>query len=303
MTSSIYKNILLVGATGTVGEQVLSALLADAAFNVTILSRTNSKATFPSNVQVIKIDYSDTVALTKALTNQDVVISTIGGEGLAKNFGEVLVQAAIDAKVKWFIPSEFGIDYEDPAANIPLFATKLAVVNLLKKHSSHIAYTLITTGVFVDWGFDNGFLSFDINNRTATLYDEGKYRVSGITLPSIGKAVVAVLHHPQLTQNKRIFVADVTFTQQEALALFERYTNTKWSIKHIRTIDARKEAEENLKKGNIQQAFGGYLLSYIYNEHEGGNFDGKTINKDLGLSTVSLDQIVKEAVSRKTRTN
>jgi hypothetical protein len=299
MSTNIYKNVLLVGATGNVGQHVLPALLADSKFNVTVLSRTNSKATFPSNVKVIKIDYSNTAELTKALAGQDVVISTIGGEGLATNFGELLVQAALDANVKWFIPSEFGIDIEDPSANIPLLANKLNVVSLLKKNQSRIAYTFITTGAFLDWGFDNGFLGFDINNRTAVIYDNGKNFVSGTSLPTIGKSVAAVLRNPQLTLNKRIYVADATFTQQQALTLFEKYTNSKWSIKNVNTADARKEAEENLAKGNIPAAFGGYLLSFAYGGAPAANFESKTIIKDLGIPTVSLDQIVKEAVQRK----
>jgi hypothetical protein len=299
MSTGNYKNVLLIGATGNVGKNVLSSLLADSTFNVTVLSRTNSNATFPSNVKVIKVDYSDVAALTKALVNQDVVISTVGGEGVAADFGEALVQAAIDANVKWIIPSEFGMDMEDPSVNIPFLAGKVAVVNLLKKNQSRIAYTLISTGAFLDWGLDNGILGFDIKNHTAVLYDDGKNLASGTTLPTVGKAVVAVLHNPKLTLNKRIYVADATFTQQQALTLFERYTNTKWSVKNITTADARKQAEDNLAKGQIQQAFTGFLLSYAYGGFPGANFDGKTINQQVGVPTVSLDQIVKEAVQRK----
>jgi uncharacterized protein YbjT (DUF2867 family) len=298
MTSNNYKNILLIGGTGNLGKHVLAALLADSAFNVTVLSRANSNATFPSNVKVIKVDYSDTSALTEALTNQDVVVSTIGGEGLASNFGEVLVQAALDANVKWFIPSEFGADVEDPDVNIPLLAPKIAVVNLLKKNQSLIAHTFITTSAFLDWGFDAGFFGFDIKKRTAVIYDQGKNITSGTSLPTVGKAAVAVLHNPQATLNKRVYVADAVFTQQQALALFEKYTNTKWSVTNVTSANVRKEAEEHLAKGNILQAFGGYILSYVYGGSPGANFEGRTINKDLGVPTKSLDQIVKEAVER-----
>ena len=299
MSTNIYKNVLLIGATGNVGQHVLPALLADSTFNVTILSRTNSKATFPSNVKVIKIDYSNTAELTKALTNQDVVVSTIGSEGLATNFGEVLVQAAIDANVKWLIPSEFGMDVEDPSANIPLLGGKLAVVDLLKKNQSRIAHTFISTGAFLDWGFDNGFLGFDINNRTAVIYDQGKHLTSGATLPTIGKAVAAIIRNPQSTLNKRVYVADAVFTQQQALALFEKYTNTKWSVKNVSSADTRKEAEENFAKGNIPQAFVGYILSYLYGGSSRNNVEGKTINQAVGVPAVSLDQIIKEVVARK----
>jgi hypothetical protein len=122
-----------------------------------------------------------------------VVISTVSGEGLDNDFGETLVEAALDVGVKWFIPSEFGADYDDSiCTTIPVLTSKLAVANLLKQNQSRISHTFITPGMLLDWGFDNGFLSFDIPNRTVTLYGEGKARTSGTTLPNIAKAVIVL---------------------------------------------------------------------------------------------------------------
>ena len=185
MATNNYKNVILLGATGNLGKHVLQVLLTDSTFNVTVLSRNDSTASFSPKVKVLKVDYSDAAALTKALANQDVVISTVGGQGVAGDFGEVLIQAAIDAKVKWFIPSEFGVDIENPSVNIPFLAGKIAVVNLLKKNQSRIAHTFITTGGFLDWGFDNGFLGFDIKNHSAVIYDEGKALVHQVHHSSI----------------------------------------------------------------------------------------------------------------------
>jgi uncharacterized protein YbjT (DUF2867 family) len=299
MSANAYKNVILLGATGDTGKYILSALLADSTFNVSILSRINSNATFPSNVKVFKVDYSDKDALTKALVGQDVVISTVGGEGLFDNFGRTLVEAAIDAGVKWFIPSEFGTDYDDPiAATIPPLSSKLAVAKLLRENQSHINHTFITTGMFLDWGFDNGFLGFDIPNRTVTLYDEGKARTSGTILPHIAQAVVAAIHHPEISLNKRIYIADATFTQEEVLALFEKYTNTKWKVKHVSTKDKQKEGAEQLAQGNPGQALYHYVRYLVYSGLKVNMLEGRTSNKELGIPTISLDQIVKEAVQR-----
>jgi len=167
-----------------------------------------------------------------------------------------------------------------------------------------LAHTFITTGGFLDWGFDNGFLGYDIPNRTVTLYDEGKYLVSGTTLPSIGKAVVAVIHHPELTLNKRIYIADATCTQQEALALFEKYSGTKWTVKHISTKDSHKQGADYYAKGDLLNGIRAYILAAVYNGQGSGNFQGKTSNKALGLQTISLEQLVKEAIERsKANTN
>jgi hypothetical protein len=297
--SSTYKNVLLVGGAGDLGKHILSALLADSSFNVTVLTRIDSKSVFPSNVKVIKVDYADNNAIKKALTGQDIVISAIGGNGIVDKLDHTLIEAAVEVGVKWFIPSEFTADISHSQFGlIPFMAPKVENIQLLKKHQSRLAHTFITTGGFLDWGLDNGFLGFDIPNHTATLYDEGKYSVSATTLSSIGKAVVAIIHHPELTLNKRIYIADTSFTGQEALALFEKYSGTKWTVKHISTEDAYKQAAEYYAKGDLGNAIPSYILGVAYNGQGACNFQDKTSNKALGLETIPIEQIIKEAVER-----
>jgi uncharacterized protein YbjT (DUF2867 family) len=104
MPSNIYKNVLLVGAAGTLGKHILPNLLADSNFKVSVLSRADSTATFPSNVHVLKVDYSNKLALIKALIEPDAIISAVGGEALVNNFDKSLIEAAIEASVKGIIP-------------------------------------------------------------------------------------------------------------------------------------------------------------------------------------------------------
>ena len=60
----------------------------------------DGRHTFPSNVKVIKIDYSDKNAITKALIRQDVAISTAGIAGFSENFDKTLVEAVLEAGVR-----------------------------------------------------------------------------------------------------------------------------------------------------------------------------------------------------------
>jgi len=299
MSTTAYKNVLLIGGSGVLGKHILSALLADSTFNVTALTRVGSTSTFPSNVKLIKIDYADNDAVKKALTGQDIVISALGDNSLFDKLDQTLIEASVEVGVKWYIPSEFTADVSHPRfSSLPFETAKAETIQLLKKYESRLSHTFITTGGFLDWGFDNGFLGFDISNHSAILYDEGKYLCSGTTLPSIGKAVVAVIHHPELTLNKRIYIADTTFTQQEALALFEKYSGTKWTVKHISTEDSYKQGAEYYAKGDLSKGIPAYIMSAIYSDGGASNFQNKTSNKALGLETVSLEQAVKEAVER-----
>jgi hypothetical protein len=92
--------------------------------------------------------------------------------------------------------------------------------HFLKQNQSRIAHTFISTGAFLDWGFVIGFLGFDITDRTVTLYDDGKHSFSGIRITNVGQIILAVLRHPELSLNKRLYFAETTLTQLQALNLF-----------------------------------------------------------------------------------
>jgi nucleoside-diphosphate-sugar epimerase len=107
--STTIKNVLIAGATGSVGLPILEALLAEPSFTVTILSRASSKAAFPPIIPVIRVSDDYTVAeLTSAFKSQDAVIIALttssvtadGRDGLAIR----LIDAAVAAGVKRFIP-------------------------------------------------------------------------------------------------------------------------------------------------------------------------------------------------------
>jgi uncharacterized protein YbjT (DUF2867 family) len=300
MSSSIYKNVLLIGASGNLGKPILSALRADSTFNITVLSRVDSATTFASDVKVIKADYSNKDALVKAFTAQDVVISVVAATAATADFDKILIDAALQAGVKWIIPTEFGPDTSHPAAaNNLILSAKIATADLLKKNQSAIAHTFVVTGFFLDWCFENGQLGFDIANHTATLYDDGKHLVSGTTLDHIGKAVAAILRHPELTLNKRIYVTDATFTQQQALSLFEKYTKTKWTVKNVTTESLIKQGAESIARGDMMQGGFSQLLALYFGGQGASDFESKTSNKALGLETSSLEDIVEEAIKRK----
>ena len=69
-------------------------------------------------------------------------------------------------------------------------------------------------------------------------------------------------------------------------------------MKHVSAKDKQKEATEKLAQGNIGEALVDYVKFLLHGGSHVFMLEGRTINKDLGLSTTSLDQIIKEAVKR-----
>ena len=82
------------------GKIILEGLVASSRFEITVISRKASEATFPPGVTVLKIDYSDK-DLEAAFKGKDVVISAVGAQALGDQ--KKFVDAAIRADVKRFI--------------------------------------------------------------------------------------------------------------------------------------------------------------------------------------------------------
>ena len=148
-----FQKIAIFGAGGTnIGHHVLEALLKDHSFTVTVLARGSSKSTFPSNVTVTRIaDDFPHAALVEALQGQDVLISAVGPE--AKDAEYKLVEAAIEAGVRRFFPTEYGLDNSDPknAAVSPIFAIKYDMQQHLKsKQKEGLTWTSVGTGMWID---------------------------------------------------------------------------------------------------------------------------------------------------------
>ncbi|KAL7931457.1 hypothetical protein V8C35DRAFT_329480 [Trichoderma chlorosporum] len=233
--SQIIKKVMLVGAGGNLGTHVLHSLI-EARFNVSVMSRTSSEAIFPDNVQVYKTDYSES-SLINALKGHDAVVSAIGGGGLKEQ--QNIIDAAIIAGVKRFIPSEYGIDVCHPKAMeiVPFFRQKEQVNAYLRsKESQGLTWTSIATGPFLDWGLGAGLFGFDLKNRTTIL-------------PTVGNAIASVLTHASDTANKRIFVHSFRTTQKQLLEILEEQTGTSWKVSYVPANEMISVGRQKMSNG------------------------------------------------------
>ena len=99
----------------------------------------------------MKSDYSD-ASLVDAFKGQDAVVSAIGAAGLAEEIK--LIDAAVKAGVKRFIPSEYAINNRNAkaAALIPFYSLKVQINEHLKaQESKGLTWTGIATGPAFDW--------------------------------------------------------------------------------------------------------------------------------------------------------
>ncbi|KAF7125928.1 hypothetical protein CNMCM5793_002287 [Aspergillus hiratsukae] len=293
--SSPIKKVIVVGAGGHLGPHIVSAFDADHHFAVSILSRHSSKCTFPSHIPVHRVmDNYDETELVKIFTRQDAVICTIATQAI--HLQKAIINAAVKAGVRHFVPSEFGHDTrnEQAAQMLPqFFAAKRQIVEYLEsKERDGLKWTAFVTGPFFEIAVSN-FLGFDVERRHATILDRGTNRWSATTLSTIGLAVKNAMLHPETTSNKYLFIESFNVSQRDILASLEDVTGAKWDVTYHDGEEEKRLALEKLAKGNCSGI--PVLMRYITCvKGYGGNYMGseENANKLLSLPGESLCEVL-----------
>ncbi|OIW26650.1 isoflavone reductase [Coniochaeta ligniaria NRRL 30616] len=292
------KTVAVVGASGNVGKAVAQALL-DSGFAVTAITRPTSTSTFPSSISVRRADVTSVSDLTAALAGQDAVVAASATEFVVAGGQDPLIDAAVAAGVKRFVPGEFGHDLkrfervpEGKTLGMLLGAKAKAAQYLVEKAEANpgFSWTGVGTSMFFDWGLDFGVLGVLAKERKATIFDSGDEVWSTSSLPFVGRAVAQALKHEEETKNKFVEVVEFQTTQNELVKAFEEELGAKFTVTHVKTADVEKEGQEKIAKGDYGGAFVGFLHLWAFTD--GGNHavpDSETANKLLGLPEPQKD--------------
>lgn len=314
--SSTIHNVIIAGATGSVGGPVLTALLSEPYFKVTILTRRFSSAKFPSQVPVIKVsDEYTTEELVAAFQGQDAVISALSTTPVTRDEGRTglayrLIDTALAAGVRRFIPSEFGANNLDPRPRslVPVYDRKGAMLEYLiaacpsQLDKPGMTWTSICCGSWLDWALDPGasgnFLGIDVAQRTARVWDSGLSRFAVTTSHNTGLAVVRALLQPDDTANKQIFLADFTTSVMAIVQELEHQTGLIWNLDHHDSAPAVATLRERFVSGDFDATYGLLALSFGADLGVGYDFEAEqdVWNKKLGLPNVSLEKVVADAI-------
>lgn len=274
---------------------MLSALLKTERFNITVLKRPSSAATFPASVKVVTADVTSVESVTAALKGQDALVSTVGRDGVPS--GSVFVEAAVAAGIKRFIPSDFGPDFTNPlVAAMPLFQPKLAVLKLLREAAAAdpgFSWTSISTNPFLEHGLRMNFL-LAWKDGQPKFYDGGDAVFSVTSLPSAAQAVVGILSHPEETKNRIVYVKDIDITQKRLLELAKTAAPTKmWQEPmEVSTAALEKASNESIAAGQINpQVYLAYLIRVAFGPAEYGGRFQKVDNELLGIKEWTEDDL------------
>ncbi|KAI1110068.1 hypothetical protein F5Y14DRAFT_430135 [Nemania sp. NC0429] len=306
MTQEIH-NVIVLGATGNLGPHVLSALLA-AGFSVKVLSRNqlSSSAVIPSGIEVLQSDYSFK-SLVDAFKGQDAVISTVSTLTVPQQLN--IIDAAAAAKVKRFLPSEFGSDtsVDDDGAIEEFLKGKQEVVRYLRtKEIDGLSWSALCPGAWVDWMLEegNGLLGLDLASKAATIIDDGDQDFTASTIDLVAKATAAILLHPEETRNRYVQVHSFTLTQNSLLEALERVSGAKFSTTRTSRGELHALAKKHLARSVDDSGHYELVTATVLSGSKLVLFPERAAhwNKVLGLAQEEdLDEMVRRVWSKMER--
>ena len=191
-------------------------------------------------------------SLTTALEGIDAVVSTVGGTAIDNQ--TVLIDAAIAAGVKRFIPSEFGSVTTSPKLeNLPVYSSMSRIRKYLQEKTAtgELSWSVLACGAFLDSVLNSPIL-LDFQNHTVTKIDEGDNRFSSTSLPMVGRAIAAVLQNFDATKNKVLYTSEVILTQNQVFGFTkELRPDINWRTSNVLTSVLLQESLEQFRAGDF----------------------------------------------------
>ncbi|KAJ2808613.1 hypothetical protein H4R20_000772 [Coemansia guatemalensis] len=220
-TMCSYKRIAVVG-TGGYGWHFLQALARSNYFEkvraVTRKSgiddkekRARIRALRELGVEVVEYEDKTADAFGQAFADIDIVLSAVGLAGVLEQIP--MIDGAIQAGVRWFIPSEFGVAHYSSVwmpFKCPLAAKSTIEQYLAEKaRPKGLAYTIVYTGLALDY-LDPRSLGLKVNKNAATLVGRGGTPITFTAIADVIRLVVEIVQRPKEMQNRTIRYAGST---------------------------------------------------------------------------------------------
>ena len=290
---SAIKTVTIVGASGQLGTFVLDKVLASNKFDVQVVKRAGSSSTYAAGTKVVEADFADLESLKAAFYGQDAVVSVVGNAGVLSQ--KIMVDAAIAAGVKRFLPSNFGSNMANPnSRKLPVFAQKVIVEDYLieKAKTTALTYSMVYVGGFTDFALQRKVI-MDFSQYTPIIFNGGDSQFSTTSMPTVGDAVVGVLTHPAETQNRSVYVSEIVVSQNQLLSVAKQIAPSKpWAPVHVDLDVVVAGATERLAQGQHDLAtIIPILLKSIVDPEYGVKFT-KNDNELLGIKPKTEEYLV-----------
>jgi uncharacterized protein YbjT (DUF2867 family) len=282
------SSVLVAGATGYLGSEICRQLILKNK-NVKGLVRATSDANKvaqlkASGVETIEGDLKDKVSLGNALHGVSAVISTVSstlsrqeGDSIqtVDDEGQInLIDAAVNAGVTQLIYISFC-----ELGECPLQTAKRKV----EKHLSEcdLNYTILQPTYFMEVWL-SPVLGFDYPNAKASIFGEGKNKVSWIAIKDVASFAVDSLDNPAAKNRMIELGGPEALSPLEVVNIFETSKGKKFELQFV--PEEALKAQRDSAQDPLSESFSTLTLGVV----NGSEIDMTSILNDFQIRLTSV---------------
>ncbi|KAB8068693.1 hypothetical protein BDV29DRAFT_162162 [Aspergillus leporis] len=306
------ERVAIVGAGGTIGSHIATALLKTGRHAVTALSRKDSSNKLPEGVLVAPVNYDDESTIVAALKDQQFLIITMAPTAPRDAHGK-LVHAAAKAGVPYVMPNGYAGDIDNIKLGEETLLGPVAKANRDEIERLGMQWITVCCGFWYDYSLAGGEarFGFDFDKRSLTIYDDGNTKTSTSTLSQVGRTVAKVLSLNELPDdendqsltlstflNKGVYIKSFVVSQNDIFESVKRVTGTTaadWTVTHEATKKRYEDGLAQVKGGNMA-GFSKMLYARAFYPDNPNELSAKAQNEILGLPNESLDEFTKVGI-------
>lgn len=199
------------------------------------------------------VDTTSTSSLVTLFTSlsprADLLISTAHGGNHALQ--TTLIRSAIESRIPYFLPCEFGHDASNSrirALLSPWEQRWLTITELRKQ--GEVEWLGLATGYPLSARLRDGNAGIDVQWHSASIYGGGGERFAASSTEFVGRLVLAVIRNwSRLPRNSYLCVAECVTSFDAVVAALERQLGVEFAVQRNETELAVRESEKRIKAG------------------------------------------------------
>ena len=290
--------LLVAGATGFLGMEICRQLIAKNKIVKGLVRSTSDAGKVAqlkqSGVETIEGDLKNKESLENALRGVSAIISTVSSTFSRQEGDSIhtvddegqnnLIDAAVSAGVSQFV----YVSFCTMPGQFPLQTAKRKVEKHLAE--SGLNYTILQPTYFMEIWLSPA-VGFDYPNAKATIYGEGRNKVSWIAIKDVASFAVAVLDNPVPANSIIELGGPAALSPLEVVSIFEAAQGKKFELQFVseEALRAQKEGAED----SLSESFAALMSGVAH----GSEIDMKNTLDVFPMKLTSVNNYAKKVMA------